>query len=283
MPTHLARTTAAPALLAFALLAATLLGTAGCGTAGKDVAPVEVRVMTYNIHYGDPDLGRMADVICSSGADVVGLQEVDVHWGDRSGFADQAAELAAACGMEYRYGPIYSLPPLEEGGLPREFGVAILTRLPVLSWENHPLTRLSTQSESGPEPMPGFLHVAVALDGARVDVFVTHLDFRPDPSVRQAQVAEMLALMGPMDGPTVLLGDMNATPDRAELAPLFHRMRDAWGAAPGPGFTFPGDAPDRRIDYILVGGPVDVVAVEVPDTDASDHRPVVADLVLRTP
>jgi endonuclease/exonuclease/phosphatase family metal-dependent hydrolase len=236
--------------------------------------------MTYNIHFGDPDLGKMSSVICASGADVVGLQEVDVHWSERSGFADQAAELAEACDMEVRHGPIYSLPSTEAGRPPREFGVAVLSRRPILAWENHRITRLSTQADAGPEPMPGFLQVTVDVDGVQVEVFVTHLDFRPDPSVRRAQVAEMLSIMGGMERPTVLVGDLNATPERDELAPLFARMRDAWGAGSGEGFTFPGDAPERRIDFILVAGPLAVSGARVLETDASDHRPVVADLAL---
>ena len=271
---------AAPVLLAASLLA---LFATSCADRAADSPPPILRVMTYNVHYGDPDLGAMAQVICSSGADVVGLQEVDVHWGERSAFADQAAELAAACGMDHRYGPIYSLPPLEEGQPPRHFGVAILTRLPVLAWENHRLTRLSTQSDAGPEPMPGFLEVTVKVEGTPVRVFVTHLDFRPDPAVRSAQVSEMLSVMGSLVAPTVLVGDMNATPDRPELAPLFTSLRDVWAHGEGDGFTFPGDTPVRRIDYVFVAGPLDVSSVRVLDTAASDHRPVMAELVLTPP
>ena len=266
------------------LLATGVLGTAMAWSRSDEPgAGRELRVMTYNIHYGDPDLGAIAAVICESEADVVGLQEVDVHWGERSGFADQVAELAAACHMDFRYGPIYTLPPLEQGEPPRQFGVAVLSRLPVLDSRNHAITRLSTQAEAGPERLPGFLQVTVDVGGVPADVFVTHLDFRPDPSVRRSQVAEMLEVMGDMRRPTVLLGDMNSTPGRAELAPLLSRMRDAWDPGAGDGFTFPGDAPVRRIDFVLVAGPVQVAGARVPETAASDHRPVVADLVLDPP
>jgi len=247
--------------------------TAGSGTT--------VVVMTDNIHYGDPDLAGTADVICSSGADLVGLQEVDVHWGERSGFADQASQLAATCGMDMRFGPIYTLPPVEAGRPDRRFGVAILSRLPILSSTNHLLTRLSTQVEGGPEPAPGFLQVTVDVEGTALDVFVTHLDFRPDPEVRRIQVEEMLAIIEATDHASVLLGDMNAGPEREELSPLFLRMRDAWSAEAGDGFTFPADAPARRIDYVFVAGPLDVLDAHVLDTHASDHRPVLARLSLR--
>ena len=237
--------------------------------------------MTYNIHYGDPDLVRIADVICQSGAHIVGLQEVDVHWSERSGFADQAAEVARRCGMQFRYGPIYTLPPLQSGSPPRQFGVALLSRFPIVSATNHPLLRLSTQSESSrPEPMPGFLQATVDAGGTRVDVFVTHLDFRPEPAVRAVQVTEMLAIIGEITRPTILLGDMNATPEHAELAPLFARLRDVWEESTGPGYTYPANVPVRRIDFVLVGGPLTARSATVLDTEASDHRPVIATLRL---
>jgi len=43
--------------------------------------PTTLRVMTFNIHAGHGDLTRTAAVIRESHADVVALQEVDVHRG----------------------------------------------------------------------------------------------------------------------------------------------------------------------------------------------------------
>jgi endonuclease/exonuclease/phosphatase family metal-dependent hydrolase len=253
---------------------------ASCADDAVTAAPGGLRVRTYNLHFGHENVPRLASVICGTGADVIALQEVDVHWSERSGFADQAAEIASACGLEFRYGPIYDLPPLEPGKPNRQFGVAILSRRPILSSHNHLLTRLSTQADAAPAPMPGFLQVTVDVDGTEVDVFSTHLDYRPDPAVRRAQVGEMLAILGDGSRPTILLGDMNAPPERNELAPLFARLRDAWAGNADPGFTYPGDAPTARIDYVFLSGPVRVVSARVPATEASDHRPVVADLIL---
>ena len=51
--------------------------------------PVTLTLLSYNIHNGVGldgvlDLDRIADVIAASGADVVGLQEVDRHRRERS-------------------------------------------------------------------------------------------------------------------------------------------------------------------------------------------------------
>jgi endonuclease/exonuclease/phosphatase family metal-dependent hydrolase len=65
------------------------------------------------------------------------------------------------------------------------------------------------------------------------------------------------------------------------LIPLFRIMKDVWEGRDDPGYTFPADDPDRRIDYILYSEEYRLQAAQVPDTWASDHRPVVADLVLK--
>lgn len=300
------RTSALRALAALVLLVAAAPAHAADHAAAQVPAgpePAVLRVMTFNIHAGHGDLGRVAGVITAADPDVVALQEVAVRWNEESGFADQATELAAATGMEVRFGPIYRLPGATPSDPEREFGVAILSRLPILDWENRLLTRLSTQEEGPPRPMPGFLLVTVDVGGHPVEVFSTHLDYRPDPSVRQRQVMDMLAAVEAASHPVLLMGDMNAQPHAPELQPLFAALTDTWGLAvedqradrdaradrptdpdaagePSPGHTFPADAPARRIDYVLVSAGFRVLRTRVVSTDASDHRPVVVELAL---
>jgi hypothetical protein len=63
--------------------------------AGSPQAPDRsVTVASYNIHHGvgeddQLDLDRIAEQIRTSGADIIGLQEVDRHWSSRSDFVDQ--------------------------------------------------------------------------------------------------------------------------------------------------------------------------------------------------
>src|SRR6185436_3971543 len=147
-----------------------------------------IRVVTFNIHAGHGDLARTAETIRALSPDMVALQEVDVHWSERSGFVDQAAALAAALGMEARFAPIYSLPNRDNSAVPREFGVALLSRHHIVTWRNDTLTRLSTQdSNAVPGRAPGLLEALVDVDGSRVRVLNTHLDYRADPSVRRTQ------------------------------------------------------------------------------------------------
>ncbi|MEW2292963.1 endonuclease/exonuclease/phosphatase family protein [Streptomyces sp. NPDC006743] len=275
-------------LAAVALGAAVTLVAASPGSAAARPAapPVPLRVATYNIHAGAGednvfDLGRTARAIGDLHADVVGLQEVDVRWGARSEFRDEARDLARMLHMRVFFAPVYDLPAEPPRTQRRRFGVAVLSRYPVVSAENHEITRLSTQSpDPVPEPAPGFAEVTVRARGALVHVYTTHLDYRADPSVRRAQVDDMLAVLAADAGPKVLVGDFNAEPGAPELARLWGPLADA---APHGGMTYPAAAPDRRIDVVAVSPRIAVAGVREAVTTASDHRPVVADLLVPRP
>ncbi len=240
-----------------------------------------LRVMTYNIQAGGGKLENVAEAIRGFSPDIVGLQEVDVHWSARSAFADQTSALAEMLGMQKRFARIYQIPTGDSSKPPREYGVAILSRCPIVSFTNHMLTRLSTQEpNAAPAPMPGFLESTVDFGGTRIRVFNTHLDYRADPSVRRQQVSEMLAIIGQSEVPTLLLGDMNAPPEAPELQPLFAGLRDTWVGQSEAGLTYPATAPVRRIDYVFTSSHFVTRSASVPVALASDHRPVVADLVI---
>jgi endonuclease/exonuclease/phosphatase family metal-dependent hydrolase len=170
--------------------------------------------------------------------------------------------------MRVFFAPIYDLAPLRPGAPRRQYGVAVLSRFPFARKANHEITRLSTLDPNAvPAPAPGFAEVEVG--GVRV--FVTHLDHRPDPAVRAAQVADMLRIMP--RGRKILLGDFNAPPEAPELAPLWRELH----AAP-TGFTFPAEAPTKQLDYVTVPPDIRVRSSGALETPASDHRPVLADL-----
>ncbi|MFC7810416.1 endonuclease/exonuclease/phosphatase family protein [Streptomyces olivaceus] len=266
----------------------TLVAAAPPASADRGSA-VPLRIATYNIHAGTGsdgvfDLDRQATALRALDADVIGLQEVDVHWGARSGDLDVAGELARRLGMRVSFAPIYSLDPVTAQGPRREYGVAVLSRFPVRAAANHEITRLSTQDEDPvPAPAPGFGEVTLKVRGVPVQVFVTHLDYRADPAVRVAQVADTRRIMARERAARprarqVLLGDFNAGPSAPELGPLWRELRDAAAGAPG---TYPAADPVKRIDYVTVGRGVRVRGVSVPEEAvASDHRPVVAELTL---
>lgn len=266
---------------ALALLIIACAGTTACAFRGS---AQQLRVMSYNIAAGHGDLAAVATAIREVDADIVALQEVDVHWNERSGFVDQAAALADALDMHVRFAPIYHIADEP----PREFGLAILSRYPIVGFTNHTIPRLSTQvDDPDPRPMPGFPEAIVDIADTRIHVFDTHLDYRADPRVREQQVAAMLRVMENVAVPVILMGDLNAPPHAPEIRPLLGLLSDGWrrvhadASVDGSGFTYPAAAPVRRIDYVLVSDHFDVRYAVVPVTTASDHRPVVVDLVIR--
>jgi endonuclease/exonuclease/phosphatase family metal-dependent hydrolase len=90
----------------------------------------------------------------------------------------------------------------------------------------------------------------------------------------------MIAVMKDAEGPVILTGDMNARPSAPEIEPLFRRLRDSWPYTQGPGLTGPARNPAGKIDYVFVSDEFRVTRTWVPKVYASDHFPVVADLVL---
>src|SRR5690625_1439848 len=264
-------------LILFAGIAVT-----SCGRASQD--PIELRVMSYNIAAGFGDIYGIAEVIAEQQPDLVALQEVDVHWGERSYFEDQVRFLERKLNMNSYFGEIYSFESEAEGDPPRQFGLAILSKPVIKDQNNHLLSRLSTQSpDQRLTKLPGFPEITLEVDGTTLHFFNTHLDYRGDPAIRIAQVEETLQILESITGPAILAGDLNARPGADELQPLFSRLSDVWAVNDSekePGYTFPSDQPDRRIDYILHSGQFQVKRAFTVDTQASDHLPVVADLLL---
>lgn len=259
--------------------------------AAGDGRAVDLRCASYNIRYGGGedgvfDLGRTAAAIAELDADIVGLQEVDVHWGARSEWRDVAAELGRRLGMRHRFAPIYDFEPDQPGGARRQFGVAVLSRHPIVAFTNHPITRLSTQdADPVPQLMPGCAEAVIQARGARLHVYSTHLDYRADPTVRRMQVADTLAILAdqPAGAHQVLTGDLNAVASAPEIAPLWQQLTNVVPYDPSP--TYPAGVPTARIDHIAVSAGIQIISADVPDSvlarTASDHRPLVA--ALRVP
>lgn len=124
--------------------------------------------------------------------------------------------------------------------------------------------------------------------GRVVQLVNTHLDAHSGEA-RRAGAAQIVQWVGATTGatgsvPLVVAGDMNATLDGAELAPLLDAgLVPALPAAAGPTATAFETEPGRRLDHVLVSAHWEVVAAEVVASagTASDHYPVAADLRLR--
>ena len=266
------------------LASAVLLG--GCAvsrpatTGGARV----VRVMVYNIHAGKDaagvdNLAAVAALVRESNVDLALLQEVD-QGTRRSGNTDQPAVLAARTGFHVAFGSALDY----DGG---EYGVAILSRWPIRADTLIHLPVEPPQARAGGSHEPrGALRTEIASPFGLLTVFTTHIDASASDHYRlqEARTVAELVSSARSTGSTVLLGgDMNSTPESAVQRQLLATgLRDAHAeCGRGDGLTFPADSAVKRIDYLYLTGSMRCTSSEVLVTKASDHRPLVVEVVVR--
>lgn len=252
-------------VVALALVASTtvLAFTASPPTAGDPLGD-EFVVMTYNIQSGFSvnnywDLEETARAIETAGPGVVLLQEVGRGWPILSA-VDQAEWLSHRLDMQLIWGPA------SQDDL---WGNAILTTAPVISsdW---------TKFETTQNLRRGAVLAVLASTSGPVVVVSTHLDNpRGASTARLEQVTHLIEFWAGEE-PAVIGGDFNADPGSETMLTLIDAGFADSGDMLGVDATTSDD--DRRIDYVLFTPGLEVVAVEIPDTWASDHRPVVTTL-----
>lgn len=218
-----------------------------------------IRVGTFNLHHGAPP-GRSFDrrglrrSASRLGVDLLALQEVDRRVG-RSRFCDQARLVASATGLHAVFAGARHL------GVIGEYGIALLAATQPTAVEVVPLPSFGAESRVA-------IVASVELRGRRVSVAATHLQNRAWIAERQLPV--VLEHLMPRPGPHLLLGDLNAGPDR-----LGAMVRGAGLVPSFGGPTFPTRAPTDYIDWIAADG-LSIDSIEVPGIWASDHFPMVA-------
>jgi endonuclease/exonuclease/phosphatase family metal-dependent hydrolase len=239
-----------------------------------------LKVLTYNIHHGAGidgvlDLERIAQVVEKSGAEVVGLQEVDNHWSERSNWVNQPAWFAQRLKMHYAYAANLDLPPLNPGEPRRQYGTAVLSKYPIKGFENTLLPKYPTGEQRG-------LAVAsINVRGVNLRFANTHLTSNSNAE-RLEQSKKVVELLAGSKTPTILVGDLNARPTAPEITTLTAVWQDTWTeVGVGPGDTIEADNPTARIDYLLHSATVKPSSAEVITTNGSDHLPVTAAFVLR--
>jgi endonuclease/exonuclease/phosphatase family metal-dependent hydrolase len=257
------------------LFAALVIFIAGCQSAPKPAHPT-FRVMTYNIHHGEGldgkvDLLRIAEVIKRERADIVALQEVDKGV-ERTARRDLASELAELTGMAC----VFSNNIHFQGG---EYGNAVLTRFPIVRWTNTHYQVLRSGEQRG------ILQLLLSVQGTDLVFMNTHLDHRPDDSERLLSADKIKDFtQGYGSRPIILCGDFNSTPESTTHAKLTEKFDDAWElVGQGHGFTFSADRPKKRIDYLWLSKDRSIAPIKlwVPQTDASDHLPLVGEFHFR--
>jgi endonuclease/exonuclease/phosphatase family metal-dependent hydrolase len=235
----------------------------------------ELTCVTLNIwnRFGpwDERLPRLQDGLRALDPDIVGLQEVLVL---EDGSFDQSALVA-------RGGPLRHVAWGKCSKNAHPVGNAILSRFPIKDSASFDL------DDGGTNEHRVLVYALLDTPHGEVPVFVTHLNWKLDEGhirvLQVKEVAAIVAIKAPKTGfPPILMGDFNAEPDSDEMrylrgltglgercvyfADCFAATRGAPGSSQDPhGYTFARDnqfallcrEPNRRIDYVFVGGPDD--------------------------
>ena len=252
-----------------------------------------MRMATFNllhgrsVHDGAVELDRLEESVRLLDADVLALQEVDCDQ-PRSSMADLTALAAQAMGaVTQRFVAAISGTPgatwmaatgREQPGT-AAYGIALLSRFPVQSWQVLRLPRIPTTFPMylrepkkvlmvNEEPRAAMVAQVESPLGS-LTVANTHLSFVP--GWNRVQLRHLVRDLRGFAGPRVLMGDLNMTPPRSKR---WVGMRSL-----GSALTFPADAPQRQLDHILTDDPMlHVDDCQAPELPISDHRALVVDV-----
>jgi endonuclease/exonuclease/phosphatase (EEP) superfamily protein YafD len=236
-------------------------------TVGSDstVVGFELRVMSANLLVGGADAATIVGLVRDQRVDVLAVQELTPEVQARM----DAAGLAAL------------LPYRANVGVQGSRGSGLYARWPIAD------PRL-TENPSGFRQASGVIELP---GGGRVAVESVH----PAPPAGRVAIPDWTAELrnptpanaGPAGLARILAGDFNATLDHRELRRLIDTgYRDA-AAAVGAGLTptwpYAGPlrtAPGVTIDHVLVSGGIGVRGFQAYPVPGSDHRAILATLVV---
>ena len=191
----------------------------------------------------------------------------------------QARDLAEKLGMEWHFSKAID----RDGG---EYGDAVLSKYPILEKRSY---RLPCAAEQPGEDR-SLCVIRVQIDGKDLYVASTHLDHLSGDASRLVQATEIRRIRDTeLEGDLILCGDLNAIPSSNVIATMTSFLTNT---GPIDQYTFPSDDPSRKIDYIMYA-PIEHFGVQncqvvsrgdqqVGGVDASDHRPVIADIRFQT-
>jgi endonuclease/exonuclease/phosphatase family metal-dependent hydrolase len=228
-----------------------------------------MRIVSYNTRGslgmdGKRSTRRIASVVRGLSPDVVCFQEIHqrLRW---SGNEDQPEVLGTALNRRFEF---QSNLRFGFGG----YGIGIAYRGDLVLRREHRLP-------GGREPR-GALELKLRNVGGltRLTVFCTHWGLSDEERWLQAEA--LSECIQHVEGPVVVGGDLNETADRAAVQRLLALTGLVDLGAMKNEATFVSENPTDRIDFLLVSGEFVPKSFEVVQSTASDHLPVLADLVV---
>jgi vancomycin resistance protein VanJ len=245
----------------------------GANVSAPDSRPATFRVLAWNVHFGDAGAEAFARELRSVAPDVAVFEATNHEAHD--------ALVSALPGFHVERLASYSIAsrfPIRDLSVP--WGLA--TR------SGPPYARFTVETPAGPvkifavHPVSqrGAFYQTFRHGGLRRAFRVAHDLFTEDYERRENDLSS-LAREAAAAGPRVLVaGDFNVAGRSRLLASLFPDFQDSFvERGTGFGYTFPVGRPFLRLDRILGKG-FRFVRTGVGGRQASDHRPVYADVAL---
>ncbi len=244
---------------------------------GRGLTPIQGLTMARKLR---ANLSKIARLIENTSPDIVALQEVDQNsrW---AGNFDHLEYLRLHTG--YRYS-VYGINNQRKGLLNLSYGNAILSRHPILEWENTVFGE-STVGEKG------FLYTEIDVGGRRLPVMNLHLHYRSRRH-RFNQAERVMDYITSKQShrndhwhmPPIVCGDLNnphTRPDATAELMRYFKLHGHYSFHPQGGKTFPSPLPSRALDFIFLPPACEGAKSEVVSSYLSDHRPVLAEFSLR--
>ena len=180
------------------------LFTINCKT---DQGQITLRVMTFNIHHGEGvdsvyEIERIAQFIREHQAGLIGCQEVDNGYSERSRYEDQPQILKDKLNFQIFYGP----------NIRENYGNLILSKYPILDAEN---VALPNPEEKEPR---GIIIASININNETISFLNTHLSAYSSKN-RALQIQRIREIIVDLPHPIILVGDFNTRPSR-QLQPL---------------------------------------------------------------
>ena len=243
---------------------------------GVTASGTPLRILTANLTFTNPNVEVAADVLAGQRPDVIAVQELGPTMADT---------LARRLREHYPYQALYP----RQGAL----GMGVLSRYPLAP-------------AGSPEMSPGScncLEASFDLDGQSVTLLIVHpappesrftralgvpVPTRFDTSRHERSLGAILDRASAVREPLLVVGDFNLSDRQPAYSEFRQRFGDAHREAGwGLGYTFPNEKvyrlpfyPFLRIDYVLHDAAWSASSARTGDLAGSDHRFVVADLIL---
>lgn len=224
-----------------------------------------LRAMCYNIHNctGNDDLydeQRIADVINAANVEAVAVQEVDSLTTRHP--VDIMKNLGEKTGMYPTFGAAIDY----KGG---KYGVGVLTKQKPISYYTVPL------------PCSDEPRVLLIVELDNYYFCCSHFSLKAE--YRTEAVSIITEEAKKLNKPMILAGDFNAQRSESSIQTLAEHFEIF--EKQGPKNTFPAGTPNREIDYFCLYKDRGAMAVVnesyvVPETVASDHRPIIIDMTV---